>query len=378
MNFDESSESPNETPPSESPGASIDPVADKPASTTPYEATPVDPQDDIPVAQAVVAPPQPSPSQSHHPRWWTPLALTAVSLFLCLSISAFMLFFAMVWVDGDIDVKNLLQPEYLGSLMKSRVGFCCLVIPPQLMLLFPSIIAAFLSPVRTDKRLSCVRGHWPIWAWVGTAAAAPLIGLISSLVLSLFMTQSDSLQMMSDAFTSHSKSGFLIPLALIIGLTPAICEEILFRGYIQTRLNRSFGPAIGIFVASFLFAAFHMDTVHSVAVFPLGLFLGVVAWRSGSIFPAMLAHFVNNVISVVGVAMMPAGETDVLAVPSNILTYVVLITGIIGVAAVVTASIAYKPAEEQITGNGSTGNGSTGDGSTGIGPIGNQPTHPQL
>ena len=82
-------------------------------------------------------------------------------------------------------------------------------------------------------------------------------------------------------FRSHGQNGFLFPLALMIGATPAICEELLFRGYIQTRLVRSLGPLLGVGIASFLFAAFHLDLVHVIAVFPLGRLprLGHVAKR---------------------------------------------------------------------------------------------------
>ncbi len=39
-----------------------------------------------------------------------------------------------------------------------------------------------------------------------------------------------------------------------------------------------------------------MDLVHVIAVFPLGLYLGWITLQSGSLFPAMIGHFVNNSI----------------------------------------------------------------------------------
>ena len=291
----------------------------------------------------------PNPEDEERQRWWTPLAATGVALLLCLGISTVMIFVAMVAVTGDTNIHALANPDYLAGLMESRLGLCLMVIPPQLMLVVPSVLGAWLSPVETRKRLSLVRGRWPVWAWFAAAAAAPLVGMISTVLLSFFLTESANLKMMSDVFRGHSESGFLIPLALIIGMTPAVCEEILFRGYVQTRLTRSFGPGIGIFVASFLFAAFHMDFVHIVAVFPLGVYLGFVVWRSGSLFPAVLAHFVNNVISVVGVAFAPEGKTDVLALPTMVVSLLILGTGIIGAAAVVVATVQYgRPAQPEV------------------------------
>ena len=42
----------------------------------------------------------------------------------------------------------------------------------------------------------------------------------------------------------------------MIGLTPAICEELLFRGYIQTRLTQAMHPIFGILIASFFLCDF--------------------------------------------------------------------------------------------------------------------------
>ena len=129
---------------------------------------------------------------------------------------------------------------------------------------------------------------------------------------------------------------------MMIGATPAICEELLFRGYIQTRLAKSFGPILGVGIASLLFAAFHLDLVHVVAVFPLGLFLGWVSWQSGSLFPAILGHFVNNVISVVGVVLAPEDEPEMLALPAVAFTLGILLVGIAGMAVVSVVSVAYR------------------------------------
>jgi membrane protease YdiL (CAAX protease family) len=187
-----------------------------------------------------------------------------------------------------------------------------------------------------------VRGNWPVWTWVAVAAATPLVGVVSGLVVGLFLDESDALKQMTEIFRRHGHSGFLFPLAMMIGATPAICEELLFRGYIQTRMTQSLGPILGVGIASFLFAAFHLDIVHVVAVFPLGLFLGWVTWQSGSLFPAMLGHFTNNVISVVGVVVAPEENADMMALPAVVFTLAILAMGIVGMTVVLVASFAYR------------------------------------
>ena len=163
------------------------------------------------------------------------------------------------------------------------------------------------------------------------------------MVCGLFLEESESLKEMSQIFRDHGASGFLIPLSLMIGMTPAVCEELLFRGYLQTRLAASLNPLAGILISSGMFAAFHLDFVHVIAVFPMGLFLGWVSWRSGSLIPAMMGHFVNNFISVVAVVMAPEGQADVLAAPAIAISLTIIALGILGMSATVTASIAFGP-----------------------------------
>ncbi|TWU40453.1 CPBP family intramembrane glutamic endopeptidase [Novipirellula artificiosorum] len=275
------------------------------------------------------------------PRWWTPIAVVCATLAVFIVVSTVVVMLAFAWVHGSFSPATVTDPEAFAEVFQSRVGVVMLILIPQLCMILPTLVAAKLSPVETCQRLSLVRGHWPIWVWLAAAAATPLVGLVSSVAVGLFLEDSENLKQMSDAFRFHGQSGFLIPIALLIGATPAICEELVFRGYVQTRLTKSWGPFFGIFLSSFLFAAFHMDFVHIIAVFPLGVYLGWLSWRSGSLFPAMLAHFVNNVTSVVAVVLAPADQTEVLSAPGLTISLSIVGFGILGVTTVIMASIYY-------------------------------------
>ena len=288
-------------------------------------------------------------------RWWTPLAVAAVSLASFLLISGVMAFVALFLVHGSISWAILRDPDSLQLVSKSRLGLFIVIVIPQIALVIPCLAAAWLSPIPLRQRLGLVRGNWPVWTWAAAAAATPLVGMVSGLVVGMFLDESDTLKQMTEIFRGHGQSGFLFPLAMMIGATPAICEELLFRGYIQTRLTDSLGPLLGVGLASFLFAAFHLDPVHVIAVFPLGVFLGWVTWQSGSLFPAMLGHFVNNVISVVGVVVAPEENTEMLALPALAFSLSILGMGLIGMVAVSIASIIYRREQPDPLAAGDTG-----------------------
>lgn len=84
-----------------------------------------------------------------------------------------------------------------------------------------------------------------------------------------------------------------------ICVQPAVIEELAFRGIIYNGLGRILNPREVILVSAVLFMVIHL----SVASFPhlllLGLALGYVRWRSGSVYPCMLLHCTHNLLCVV-------------------------------------------------------------------------------
>lgn len=275
--------------------------------------------------------------------WLLVLFVIATSGLGFLITSGIVMVAALVVVLGSFDLTVLRNPESMSQVVGSRIGFPMLVVIPQLALIVMPLTLACLSRRSLRESLGLVRGHWPLWAWLAAALAVPLVGMVSGVICGLFLEESDQLKKMSEIFRELGQGGFLLPLALMIGLTPAICEEILFRGFVQTRLTRTVGPLLAILFASAVFALFHWDPVHVLAVFPIGLFLGWVSWRSGSLFPAMMGHFMNNVTSVAAVVLGPDGEAEALSLPSAMFVVLILAAGAIGMVAVLVASVIAPP-----------------------------------
>ena len=103
---------------------------------------------------------------------------------------------------------------------------------------------------------------------------------------------------LTKAFLStDSTAGFLINI-LVIALIPAICEEFLFRGTLQQFITLCFkNKHIAVWTAAVLFSAFHMQFFGFLPRLILGVFLGYLFAYSGSIWPSVVAHFINNALS---------------------------------------------------------------------------------
>lgn len=87
-------------------------------------------------------------------------------------------------------------------------------------------------------------------------------------------------------------------LLLLTAVLPAFCEELLFRGLILSGL-RPLGPRVAIGVSALLFGLLHASLYRLLPTFFLGLLLGWLVWRSGSLLTSALAHALNNGIVVV-------------------------------------------------------------------------------
>ncbi|MEW5737799.1 MAG: type II CAAX endopeptidase family protein [Myxococcota bacterium] len=82
-----------------------------------------------------------------------------------------------------------------------------------------------------------------------------------------------------------------------VGVAAPVCEEFLFRGVLQRGLMERLQPSTAIVVTSLVFAAFHFDPVGFLARFEMGVLFGLLAWRSGSLWPSVAAHAANNLVS---------------------------------------------------------------------------------
>jgi len=87
--------------------------------------------------------------------------------------------------------------------------------------------------------------------------------------------------------------------ALALSVGPAISEELAFRGVILQGLRSRLGASSAVVVAAVLFGAIHIDILQGLGAIVIGIYLGYLTVRSGSIVPAMVAHGVNNLWSTV-------------------------------------------------------------------------------
>lgn len=86
---------------------------------------------------------------------------------------------------------------------------------------------------------------------------------------------------------------------LSVALVAPFVEELVFRGTIMRCLQeRGLSPRMVILVSALLFGVVHVNPVQVLFAFLMGLVLGWIAWRTGSLVPVVVGHVLNNATGV--------------------------------------------------------------------------------
>ena len=101
----------------------------------------------------------------------------------------------------------------------------------------------------------------------------------------------------------------------VLAVVPAICEELIYRGIILNGM-RKFGAHAAVFASAAIFAIAHGSAMQTVYQFILGIVLGYILIRTGSLISSMIVHFLNNAIIVFVNYFSPGAGSEVSTIAS--------------------------------------------------------------
>ena len=188
-----------------------------------------------------------------------------------------------------------------------------------------ALLAAALSPVPLRQRLR-----------LNTSNIRPtclILGCITVLGIGTILKSLEGLALIPPSLTlaaldqvMQGMTGtWLLAGILVIGIMPGITEELLFRGYIQTRLCERWGPFWAIIWTSLMFGIMHLDLVQGSYAVAVGVVLGYITERTGSIIPAMICHGVNNTVA----TLLTAAKTDLATPGANTIALTISATVVV-------------------------------------------------
>ncbi|MCH1552240.1 MAG: CPBP family intramembrane metalloprotease [Balneolaceae bacterium] len=136
-----------------------------------------------------------------------------------------------------------------------------------------------------------------LWAIVLTVAAYPMVIFLGWLNAFLPVPgwMAEMQQSMDEMIAKLLGSENILWMGLFhIGLVPSICEEIMYRGYVQRSLEKSWGIWAAIIISGLIFGAYHLQITRILPLAALGMLFAYITYVSNSLIPAMVAHLVNN------------------------------------------------------------------------------------
>jgi len=102
----------------------------------------------------------------------------------------------------------------------------------------------------------------------------------------------------ADLLTAYNAFDYVI-IFISISIVPAICEEFMFRGFIQKSFELRFRPILAILITSVFFGLYHFSPYGLLPLIALGFFIGYSAYKTNSILVPVILHFLNNFLSVI-------------------------------------------------------------------------------
>ncbi|MCH8495236.1 MAG: CPBP family intramembrane metalloprotease [Balneolales bacterium] len=156
------------------------------------------------------------------------------------------------------------------------------------------------KPKETSKNL--------LFAFLIVLVAQPLIMLMAWINMQIPFTDSylafeeTSVKLIENYLRSDHVLLFTL---FHVAIVPAVCEELLFRGYVLRNFEKSMLPIVAIIVSGILFGIYHVRLTQLIPLSVLGMLLAWMTIRSGSIWPAVAAHFANNGFAVILATFIP-------------------------------------------------------------------------
>lgn len=222
-----------------------------------------------------------------------------------IALIAFNIVGAVVGVFGVLATSESLDMETMVEQLSSNFDILFLANSSGqiLVMALATLLIVKLHAVKGERkeflRLKLSENVWQVTA-VGAILfiiAQPTIlflGWLNSFI-PVPQVMAEMQETMAEMIANFLRSDNVLLLGVFhIGVVPAICEEIMYRGYVQRAFEKSWGIVAAILISGAIFGAYHLQISNFLPLATLGVFLAYLTYISDSLVPAMVAHFVNN------------------------------------------------------------------------------------
>lgn len=193
-----------------------------------------------------------------------------------------------------------------GGVLQSQRPGLGLILTEILFILLPTLIALRIGKYSIRETLQL---RWPP---LSLGMLSLLVGISLRPIAVWVANITYEILQISPFAMADKESTPLQTNLLLVGLVilAPICEETLFRGFIQSAFSKR-GAWSGIIISGLLFVVFHQSLVSAPALLPLALVAGIITWRSNSLIPAIILHMGYNGMLPLVLIINPALERTI-------------------------------------------------------------------
>jgi membrane protease YdiL (CAAX protease family) len=137
---------------------------------------------------------------------------------------------------------------------------------------------------------------WMLRAFFTVLVIVPASAAMALIIERLFGISFEEINNALYALDRLDTAGLVVAGIGIVLLAP-VAEELLLRGVVFGALRNRFGPSLAIVLSAALFSVLHVAWAVMPIIFMLGLVFGWLRQRSGSVWPSVLLHGLNNLWS---------------------------------------------------------------------------------
>lgn len=218
--------------------------------------------------------------------------------------------------QGDVDEDSILQIDPIFLLIAQ--GIFSILMFVGVSLLFIKVVLK-LSPAEFFPKVP--------WSMVGTTCLISVSFMVVNSAIGEWNMNLDfpdsnfedwakqseeQLKVLTEHVINFTSLTHFIIAFIVVGIIPAIGEELLFRGLIQNFLSKAFSNHhLGIWISGFAFAAIHMQFYGLAPRMLLGVVFGYLYHWSGNLTVAMIAHLINNGFALFLLYMSTLGAIEV-------------------------------------------------------------------
>ncbi|BBE17832.1 abortive infection protein [Aquipluma nitroreducens] len=243
--------------------------------------------------------------------------VASVFIFMVVGMIAAMPFYGIGSLMNGMSATSLNSPEGLSFLKYFQViqSIGLFVAPPfAIGWLYSGNIGEYLKINRSTRVQSF------LLAAISLLMVIPVINFLGAINSQMSLPESlsglegwmktmeDAAKILTEKFLKVDSFGGLLFNVFMIAILPALGEELMFRGVIQ-RIFSSWTKNYhwGIWITAFLFSAMHMQFYGFLPRMALGAMFGYLLVWTGTMWVPILAHFVNNLMGVLGYFLIDKG-----------------------------------------------------------------------